>query len=91
MIIEKLLLLLEKNISNAISLLALLPSMSDEEQYLANSFIEDVVANTSLLDLKEKEALNYMKLYLKTRKETTTELEDMISEEQQRRLKQLST
>ena len=91
MIIEKLLLLLDENITNAIALLALLPSMNDEEQKLVSCFIEKVVANTSLIELKEKEALNYMKLYLKTRKETTVALEDMISEEQQRRLEQLST
>lgn len=89
MIIKAIVSTLEENIPNAIALLALLPQMTPEEQELVNGYIESVVANTSILDLKEKDALNYMKLYLKTRKESEVALEDLINDTQRQRLRQL--
>ncbi len=89
MIVQAILRTLEPSIPNAIALLALLPQMTQEEQGLVNSYIGGVVANTSILDLKEKDALNYMKLYLKTRKESEVALEDLINDTQRQRLQQL--
>lgn len=81
---------IEPSISSAIALLALTPQMTADEQGLIDDLIIRVVQDTAIVDLKEKDALNYMKLYLKTRKETQTPLEDLINEDQQRRLQQLS-
>lgn len=89
MIVQAILRTLEPSIPNSIALLALLPQMTQEEQELVNSYIEGVVANTSILDLKEKDALSYMKLYLKTRKESEVALEDLIDDTQRQRLQQL--
>lgn len=89
MIVKVILRTIEPSISNAIALLALLPQMTHEEQELVNGYIEGVVANTSILDLKERDALNYMKLYLKTRKESEITLEDLIDDTQRQWLRQL--
>lgn len=90
MIIAAIVNTLEPSISNAIALLALIPQMTPEEQELINDYIDMVVTNTSILDLKEKDAINYMKLYLKTRKETEATLEDLIDATQKQRLQRLS-
>ena len=90
MIISALIRQLEPSITTAIALLALVPQMSAEEEELSMGFIEGVVDNTSILDLKEKDALNYMKLYLKTRKESAINLEDMIDDTQRSRLEGLT-
>lgn len=87
--IEKILLILDKTLANAISLLALTPNMTVTEQELVNAFITEVLDNTSLLEIKEKDAINYMKLYLKTRKEATTGLEELINDTQRERLEGL--
>jgi hypothetical protein len=87
--VSELIRLLDKNLSNAIALLALSSSMSAEEQLTVNLFIEEVLDTTSLTDLKEKEVLNYMKLYLKTRKETMVSLEDLVNDTQRQRLEGL--
>lgn len=87
--IKDLINLLDENLSNATALLMLVPSMTPEEQIFANSFISRVVENTSLLDLKEKEILAYMKLYLKTRIEASAGLEELINDTQRQRLKGL--
>lgn len=80
---------IEPSITSAISLSALLPQMTVPEQDLIEDFIRGVIDNTSILDLNEKEALNYMKLYLKFRKAPEIQLGDLISEQQKRRLEQL--
>lgn len=90
MIVEAILRTLEPSIPNAIALLALVPQMTQEEQELVNHYIEGVVANTSIIDLKEKDALNYMKLYLKTRKESEITLEELIDDTQRERLSRLA-
>jgi hypothetical protein len=89
MIIEKLLTLIEGNLTNALAWGTLLPSMSPEEQELVNEFITSVVDGTSLLDLQPKEAINYMKLYLKTRKERVISLEELVNDTQRERLERL--
>lgn len=89
MIVNAILRTLEPSIPNAIALLPLLAQMTQEEQYLVNGYIDSVVANTSIINLKEKDALNYMKLYLKTRKESEVALEDLIDDTQRQRLQQL--
>lgn len=89
MIIAVIMKQLEPSIPNAIALLSLIPQMTQDEQELVNGYIDRVVANTSILDLKDKDALNYMKLYLKTRKESEVALEDLINDTQRQRLRQL--
>jgi len=87
--IKEILNLLEPNLNNAASLLTLMPSMTEGEQEETNKYIEEVVSNTSLLDLKEKELLTYLKLYLKTRKAPGVHLEELINDTQRQRLEGL--